>query len=169
VPDATSKQDAQGNAVWNYTYVDGGAFINDAGSNKWWTLEHQELTAGDWVGNPVFLYGSSLPYFSATHAQMLNNDILIAPLGVWTAPVDAEIQVGGSVSFRGKSGTNTASADYVLAIYRAADDSWETLDSAVFVPNGGSSAVTFRATRRGHFGDAYPSRAIDDIVRIPQR
>ncbi len=139
-PDPSSKQDDQGTVVWNYTYVSGGSLINDTGTNKWWSLARTNMTAGEWYGAPVFLSGSSLPYFSQGAAQMHTNAIDTAPLAVWTCPVDnAEIEIGGRVSWRGGGGTNTASADYVLALRRAADSSWQVLDSAVFVPNGGTS------------------------------
>ncbi len=144
-PAVSSKLDDQGASVWNYTYVSGGSLINDAVTNKWWINARTQMTAGDWFGNPVFLSGSKLPYFSQTAAQLYNNDIANAPLAVWTCPLDnAVIEIGGTVAWRGGGGVNTAAVDYVLALRRAADSSWQILDSAVFVPNGGTTPGNIR-------------------------
>ena len=146
IPSQSSKNDSQGNTVWNYTCVSGGSFINDAGTDKWWKLARTDLTAGTW-GVPVFLYGTKLPYFNQTYLQMYTNDLTIAPLGVWRNPVSAGIYVlvSGSVSWSGPgSGTNTIPVDYILALHRVADKTWQTLDSAVFAPAGTATPTNVR-------------------------
>lgn len=147
VPDQSSKNDRQGNAVWGYTYVNGGSSISDPGSDKWWQLGGTDLTAGTWYGSPVFLYGIKLPYFAQAVVQVSNNDVSVAPLAVWKNPAGdgVSIRVGGSVGWSGPGGgTNTITTDYVLALHRVVDDSWQILDSAVFAPPGSTTPTNIR-------------------------
>ena len=159
IPSLSSLNDSQGNAVWSYTCVTGGSLINDAGTNKWWQLSRTNLTPGLWGGAAVFLNGTKLPYFIKAYTQMASNDVTIAPLAVWRNPAGDGVFIGisGSVSWIGPgTGTNTIPVDYVLAQHRVADDSWQTLDSAVFAPAGGTAptnARTYNLTRALSAGD----------------
>ena len=142
-PTMASKLASQGNAVWNYACVSGGDFSGSSGTNPWWKLARTDLPPGQWYGADVFLFGgTTLPYVARTAIQMFSNDLAISPLVVWKNPAGngALIQLSGSVSWSGGGGAaNTSSVDYILALHRLADNSWQTLDSAVFTPSGSST------------------------------
>ena len=162
IPSLSSLNDTQGNAVWNYTCVNGGSLINDAGTNKWWMLSRTNLTPGLWGATAVFLNGTKLPYFNKTYMQMAGNDVTIAPIAVWKNPAGDGVFIGvsGSVAWIGPgTGTNTIPVDYVVAKHRVADDSWLVLDSAVFAPVGGAAPANART-----YNLSQPLSAGDEIV-----
>ena len=160
-----SKYDAYGNLVWDFTVVDGGDTLSDAGSNKWWTLPRTDLA-------PAFLnafsWNGDAPAFQGDCEVIVNDNDTLAPLGVWKNPVGngAVIQVTGKILCEGDVASNTTPADYVLAVHNVSADSWTTLDTRVFVPT--SSAAAIAANTRDYDGaQAMPPvvlNAGDEIV-----
>ena len=82
---------------------------------------------------------------------MFSNDLAISPLVVWKNPAGkgAMIQLGGSVSWSGGGGTNTSSVDYMLALHRLTDNSWQTLDSVsgLFAVTQGAAGIALSWTQ----------------------